>query len=99
MLDGVLRTVVHRTEGARASQSRKPISHTYLVQPSRHGSARVHLTGGDIELIALRSERSHRLEAAVGEEIAVELDAIAVRIVEVDAPRDVVRDRRLDGDA
>src|SRR5688572_6326452 len=61
-------------------------------------SASEHLSGGDVHVVAARPERLHLGEAAV-EHVAVELDAVAVGIVEVHAARDVVRDGRLHLDA
>src|SRR2546423_3312672 len=56
------------------------------------------LAGLDVDLVAPRSHRPHRFEA-VFDHVAVELDAVAVRIREVHAPRDVVLDRGLHLDA
>ena len=46
----------------------------------------------DVHHGPLGPQRLHGLEAAVGEVVAVELDAVAVGIVEVDAAGDVVLD-------
>src|SRR6266545_5430503 len=51
-----------------------------------------------IERVAAGADGAHRLEAVLGH-VAVELDAIAVGVGKVDAPRDVVLDGGLDGHA
>ena len=55
-------------------------------------SAALSLARLDVHHGPLGPQRLHGLEAAVGEVVAVELDAVAVGIVEVDAAGDVVLD-------
>src|SRR5262249_2668529 len=69
-----------------------------LIDGSSVGSAAHHLARLDVQMIAPRPQRLHRLEAVL-DHVAVELHAVAVGIVKVDAPGHVVGDGGVDLDA
>src|SRR5215470_2469210 len=66
-----------------------------LIDGSSVGSAAHHLTRLDVQVIAPRPERLHRLEAIL-DHVAVELHAVAVGIGKVNAPGHVVGDGGVD---
>src|SRR5215475_360666 len=69
-----------------------------LIDGSSVGSAAHHLARLDVQMIAPRPQRLHRLEAVL-DHVAVELHAVAVGIGKVDAPGHVVGDGGVDLDA